>query len=74
MYENLALLTIFILVYSSVAGAIERSWISGPMVFTCFGLFIGAEKKRGKFNLTPFSLIHRPLFLSGALVNLNPRQ
>ena len=43
MYENLALLTIFILVYSSVAGFVERSWISGPIVFTCFGLFIGAE-------------------------------
>lgn len=43
MYENLALLTIFILVYSSVAGVIERSWISGPIVFTCFGLLIGAE-------------------------------
>ncbi len=43
MYEDLTLLTIFILVYSSVAGFIERSWISGPIVFTCFGLFIGPE-------------------------------
>jgi len=41
MYENLALLAVFVLVYSSVAGAIERSWISGPIVFTCFGLIIG---------------------------------
>jgi hypothetical protein len=38
MYENLALLAAFVLVYSSVAGAIERTWISGPIVFTCFGL------------------------------------
>jgi hypothetical protein len=30
MYENLALLAAFVLVYSSVAGAIERTWISGP--------------------------------------------
>ena len=43
MYESLALLAIFILVYSSVAGAIERSWVSGPIVFTCFGLLIGPE-------------------------------
>ena len=41
MYETLALLTVFVLVYSSVAGAIERSWISGPIMFTCFGLLIG---------------------------------
>jgi NhaP-type Na+/H+ or K+/H+ antiporter len=41
MYENLALLAIFILVYSSVAGAIERTWISGPIIFTGFGLLVG---------------------------------
>ena len=41
MYENLALLAAFVLVYSAVAGAIERTWISGPIVFTLFGLLIG---------------------------------
>lgn len=41
MYANLALLAAFVLVYSSVAGAIERTWVSGPIVFTCFGLLIG---------------------------------
>jgi NhaP-type Na+/H+ or K+/H+ antiporter len=41
MYENLALLAAFVLVYSTVAGAIERTWISGPIVFTAFGLLIG---------------------------------
>jgi NhaP-type Na+/H+ or K+/H+ antiporter len=41
MYENLALLAIFILIYSAVAGAVERTWISGPIVFTCFGLLVG---------------------------------
>ena len=41
MYENLALLALFVLVYSSVAGAVERTWISGPIIFTCFGLLIG---------------------------------
>lgn len=41
MYETLAILAAAILVYSSVAGAVERTWISGPMVFTCFGLLLG---------------------------------
>jgi len=41
LYETLALLAIFVLVYSSIAGAVERSWISGPILFTLFGLMIG---------------------------------
>ena len=41
MYQDLALLAAFVLIYSSVAGAIERTWLSGPIVFTGFGLLIG---------------------------------
>jgi NhaP-type Na+/H+ or K+/H+ antiporter len=41
MYETLALLAVFALVYSAVAGGIERSRISGAMVFTAFGLLVG---------------------------------
>ncbi len=41
MYLDLLILTGFILVYSIVAGAIERTWISGPIIFTAFGLLIG---------------------------------
>jgi NhaP-type Na+/H+ or K+/H+ antiporter len=41
MYESLALIAGFILIYSIVAGGVERSWISGPIVFTLFGLLIG---------------------------------
>ncbi|MGD9090416.1 MAG: cation:proton antiporter, partial [Desulfobacterales bacterium] len=41
MYQTIAILALFILVYSSVAGRVERSWISGPIVFTAFGLLIG---------------------------------
>ncbi|MGD9081695.1 MAG: cation:proton antiporter [Desulfobacterales bacterium] len=41
MYQTLAILALFVLVYSSVAGRIERSWISGPIIFTLFGLLIG---------------------------------
>ena len=41
MYETLALIALFVLVYSSVAGAVERTWISGSIVCTCFGLLVG---------------------------------
>ncbi len=41
MYQNLALLGVFALVYSSVAGGVERTWVSGPIVFTAFGLLLG---------------------------------
>ncbi|MGD9086424.1 MAG: hypothetical protein PVJ41_15695, partial [Desulfobacterales bacterium] len=41
MYQTLAILALFILIYSSIAGRIERSWISGPIIFTLFGLIIG---------------------------------
>ena len=33
MYQDLAILALFILVYSSVAGRVERTWVSGPIVF-----------------------------------------
>jgi len=41
MYETLALFAVFVLFYSAVAGAVERSWLSGPIVFTLYGLLIG---------------------------------
>ena len=41
MYQDLAILALFVLVYSSIAGRVERTWISGPIVFTLFGLIIG---------------------------------
>lgn len=41
MYESLALIAGFALLYSFVAGAIDRTWITGPIVFTAFGLLIG---------------------------------
>jgi len=41
MYAELAILAIFIFLYSAVAGGIERTMISGPMVFTVVGLGIG---------------------------------
>jgi len=41
MYLTLALLALFILIYSSVGGGVERTPISGPIVFTVFGLLVG---------------------------------
>ena len=41
MYQDLAILALFVLVYSSIAGRVERTWVSGPIVFTLFGLIIG---------------------------------
>ena len=41
MYLDLFIFAVFILVYSTVAGAVERTWISGAIIFTAFGLLIG---------------------------------
>jgi NhaP-type Na+/H+ or K+/H+ antiporter len=41
VYQDIVILAVFIFFYSTVAGAIERTWISGAIVFTAFGLLIG---------------------------------
>jgi hypothetical protein len=41
VYLDLAIFAVFILIYSSVAGAVERTWISGAIIFTAFGILIG---------------------------------
>jgi NhaP-type Na+/H+ or K+/H+ antiporter len=41
VYENGAVLALFILGYSVIAGRVERSWISGPIVFTAAGVILG---------------------------------
>ena len=41
MYVELAILALFIFLYSMVAGRIERSAISGPMVFVAAGFLMG---------------------------------
>jgi NhaP-type Na+/H+ or K+/H+ antiporter len=41
MYENLATLVVFAFIFSVVAGRIERSTITGPMVFIAFGVIAG---------------------------------
>ena len=41
MYENLASLAILAFIFSVVSGRIERSIITGPMIFLAFGLVAG---------------------------------
>ncbi len=43
MYLNAAMLAAFLLIYSAIAGRIERSWISGPMVFVAVGFILGPD-------------------------------
>ncbi len=41
MYENLAILAVFIFFYSLASGGLERTPINGAVVFTAFGLALG---------------------------------
>jgi NhaP-type Na+/H+ or K+/H+ antiporter len=41
MYENLAVITLFAFVFSVIAGRVERSAVSGPIIFIAFGLIAG---------------------------------
>ena len=43
MYQNAAILAAFLLIYSAVAGRVERSWISGPIVFVAVGFLLGPD-------------------------------
>ena len=43
MYQNAALLAGFLLIYSAVAGRVERSWISGPIICTGIGFILGPD-------------------------------
>jgi len=41
MYVNLAIIAVFAVVFSAVAGRIERSMVTGPILFLLFGLLCG---------------------------------
>jgi NhaP-type Na+/H+ or K+/H+ antiporter len=43
MYSNLAILAVFGFAFSVVAGRIERSRVSGPIIFIFFGLLAGPQ-------------------------------
>ena len=40
-YNDWAILAAFIFIYSIIAGRLERTWLSGAIVFTAFGLLCG---------------------------------
>lgn len=65
MYQDIVILSLFASIYSTVAGAIERTWISGAIVFTAFGLLIGSavvDHAIGLFNWV--ILVHAILSLT----------
>ena len=41
MYESLAIIAVFAFIFSSVAGRVERSMVTGPILFIAFGLICG---------------------------------
>ena len=41
MYYNLTIFVVFAFLYSAISGGISRTVITGPMIFTAFGLIIG---------------------------------
>ena len=41
MYENLAIMAVFVFLYSIACGGLEKTPISGAIVFTAFGLAVG---------------------------------
>ena len=41
MYEELAILAIYVFIYSIIAGRIERGFFSGPIVFVASGFLLG---------------------------------
>jgi NhaP-type Na+/H+ or K+/H+ antiporter len=41
MYENLAIIAGFAFIYSAVAGRVDRSMVTGPILFIAFGLICG---------------------------------
>ena len=41
MYTDLAILAVFAFLFSAIAGRVERSWVSGPIIYILFGLIAG---------------------------------
>jgi len=41
MYVELSIIAVFVFLYSAIAGGVERTSVSGPMVFIVVGLIIG---------------------------------
>lgn len=51
MYEDLAILALFAFIFSVIAGRVERSSITGPIIFIGFGLLAGPGYSRKYFAI-----------------------
>lgn len=78
MYVNLAIMAVFAVVYSVIAGRVERSMISGPIVFLLFGLVFGplglnifdVESGNTEFRVIVDFTLALILFIDAANANL----
>lgn len=78
MYLDLALLAGCALLFSCVAGRVEKSWITGPIVFIVFGFLIGPlglgllslEVKTGTLKFLAELTLALVLFIDAAGANL----
>ena len=41
MYETAAIIAAFLVAYTAISGWIDRSWLSGPVVFVAAGAILG---------------------------------
>ncbi len=41
MYQNLTIIAFLVLIYSLLAGRIEKTWLSGPIIFVVLGVIAG---------------------------------
>lgn len=79
MYIELAILALFIFIYSVVAGRVERSVISGPMVFVVAGFVMGpfglgwfdGDNTKDDFRLFADLTLALILFLDASNANLS---
>ena len=79
MYESLALVALFVFIYSVVAGRVERSIVSGPIVFVLFGFLIGplalgwyaAEVSHRDLRILADLTLALVLFIDAANANLS---
>lgn len=79
MYIELAILALFVFIYSVVAGRVERSVISGPMVFVVAGFVMGpfglgwfdGDNTKDDFRLFADLTLALILFLDASNANLS---
>lgn len=79
MPQELAILAVFIFLYSLIAGRIDRSWLSGPIIFVMAGFIMGpmvlgwfaAEESRGDLRFLADLTLAVVLFTDAANSNLS---